>query len=71
MKKIILLSAMSLLMFSCANTPAKESISTPVAIGFDMTEGVKITRYFTKSCWRSFLDNSSELEPTTECRANR
>ena len=36
MKKILLLSAMSLLMFSCTNTPAKETISTPVAIGFEI-----------------------------------
>ena len=69
MKKIILLSAMSLLMFSCANTPAKESISTPVAIGFDITEGVKTSLFGgnmeTVAVWEKYIKAHNEQDMET------
>ena len=69
MKKIMLLSAISLLMFSCTNTPAKETISTPVAIGFDITEGVKTSLFVgnmeTVAIWEKYIKAHNEQDMET------
>ena len=63
MKKIILLSAISLLMISCTNTSNKEVTEVPKEIGFDMTQGFKTPlfwRRYGNSCGLGKIHQSAQ-----------
>jgi hypothetical protein len=69
MKKIILLSAISLLMISCANTSNKEVTEAPKEIGFDVTQGVKTPLFGgdmeTVAVWEKYIKAHNEQDMET------
>ena len=73
----MLLSVISLLIISCTNTPAKEAISAPVEIGFDMTEGVKTSLFAgnmeTIAVWEKYIKahNDHDIEMIKELNAEK
>lgn len=69
MKKIMLLSVISLLMLSCTNSSTTEAIAAPKAIGFDVTEGVKTPLFGgdmeTVAVWEKYIKAHNERDIET------
>jgi hypothetical protein len=69
MKKIMLLSVISLLMLSCTNSSTTEAIAAPKAIGFDVTEGVKTPLFGgdmeTVAVWEKYIKAHNEQDMET------
>ncbi len=69
MKKLFLLSLILLFITSCINNITKEVIETPKEIGFDRTEGVKISLYAgdmeTVAVWEKYIKAHNERDIET------